>query len=176
MWLFIIPGVKWLLHRRMSTYWKWFEKHFGHAETWWHHDMETHSVFLILSERNRLASSHKCHGQFRFIYVFIVLSLNKLFNKQSTCWPPTCDSGGVNKVPWDVVGLAFLIQEAHWCAKDTVQGGSQPHPSSCSFEVGRRQRHTPAAVLGHCSFQAGLWLHFVQLSIKHGCTATWQHP
>ena len=29
----------------------------------------------------------------------------------------TSASGGVNKVPWAVVGLAHLIQEAHQCAK-----------------------------------------------------------
>ena len=53
----------------------------------------------------------------------------------------TSASGRVNKVPWTVVGLAPLIQEAHQCAKDTVQGGSQPHLNGCSFEVGRRQTH-----------------------------------
>ena len=30
-----------------------------------------------------------------------------------------------------------------------MQGGSQPHPSGCSFEVGRRQRHTSDAIPGH---------------------------
>ena len=40
-----------------------------------------------------------------------------------------------------VVRLTPHFQEAHQCAKDTVQGGSQPHPSGCSFEVGRRQTH-----------------------------------
>ena len=48
-------------------------------------------------------------------------------------------SGGVNEVPWAVVGLTPHIQETHECAKDTVQGGSQPHPSGCLFEVGRIQ-------------------------------------
>ena len=35
-------------------------------------------------------------------------------------WKHTSASGGVNKVPWPVVGLAPLIQEAHQCAKDTA--------------------------------------------------------
>ena len=39
-------------------------------------------------------------------------------------------------------------------AKDTVQGGSQPHPSGCSLKVTRGWRHTSDDVQGHCSFQA----------------------
>ena len=41
--------------------------------------------------------------------------------------------------------LLPLIQEAQQCAKDKMQGGSQPHLSGCSFEVGRRQNHTSDA-------------------------------
>ena len=47
-------------------------------------------------------------------------------------WKHNSASGGVDKVPWAVVGLAHLSQEAHQRAKDTVQGCSQPHPSGCS--------------------------------------------
>ena len=85
-------------------------------------------------------------------------------------------SGGVNEVPWAVVELTPHIQEAHQCAKDTVQGGSQSHLSGYSFEVGRRQRHTSDAVLDHCLLQAGLWLHCVWHSIEHRSTTTSQHP
>ena len=52
-------------------------------------------------------------------------------------WKHTSASWGVHKVPWAVMGLAPLIQEAHQCAEDTVQGGSQPHPSGRSLEMGR---------------------------------------
>ena len=89
-------------------------------------------------------------------------------------WKHTSASGGVYKVPWAVVGLAHLIQEAHQCAEDTVQGCSQPHPSGCSFEVGR-SRHTSDAIPGHWVPQAGLWLHCVWLSIKHWSTTTGHH-
>ena len=82
-------------------------------------------------------------------------------------WKHTSASGGVNKVPSTVVGLAPLIQEAHQCARGTVQGGSQPHPNGCSFEVGRRQSYTSDAAPSYCSLQAGLWLHCALLSIKH---------
>ena len=68
-------------------------------------------------------------------------------------WKHTSASGGVHKIPWAVVGLAPLIQEAHQCAEDTVQGGSQPYPSGRSLEMGRRQRHTLDAVPCHCLFQ-----------------------
>ena len=96
-------------------------------------------------------------------------------------WKHTSVSGGVNKVPRAVVGLAPLIQEAHQRAKDKTQGGSQPHSSGCSFEVcvrsgcgwwveggggGWRQRHTFDAVPGHRLLQTGLRLHCVWLSIK----------
>ena len=96
--------------------------------------------------------------------------------RDSQDWQHSSASGGVNEVSGAVVGLAPLIQEAHQCAKDTVQGGFQPHPSGCSFEVRRRQRHTFDAVSGHCSLQAGLWLLCVWHSVEHRFTTTGQHP
>ena len=90
-------------------------------------------------------------------------------------WKHTSASGGVHEVPWSVVGLAPLISEAHQCAEDTVQGGSQPHPSGRSLEMGRGQRYTLDAVPCHCSFQVWLWLHCVWHGIKHQPTTTGQH-
>ena len=57
-----------------------------------------------------------------------------------------------------------------------MQGGSQPHASGCSLEVGRGQRHTSDAVPGHCSLQAGLCMHCVWYIIEYQSTATGQHP
>ena len=59
---------------------------------------------------------------------------------------------------------------------DSVQGGSQSHPSCCTLEVGRGQRHTVDAVPDHCSFQARLWMYCVWHSIQYQFTTTWQHP
>ena len=53
---------------------------------------------------------------------------------------------------------------------------SQPLPSAFSIFVGSRQRHTSDAVPGHCSLQAGLWLHCVLHSVKHRSTTSGQHP
>ena len=50
---------------------------------------------------------------------------------------------------------------------DTVQGGSQPHPSGRSLKMRRGQRDTLDAVPCHCSFQVWLWLHCVWHGIKH---------
>ena len=80
-------------------------------------------------------------------------------------WQHSSASGGVNGVPWAVVGLTPLIHKAHQCAKDTVQGGSQPHPSDCSFEMGRGQRYTSEAVLGHCSLQVGCIVYGIASNI-----------
>ena len=88
-------------------------------------------------------------------------------------WKHTSASEGVHKVPWAVVGLAPLILEAHKCAEDTVQGGSQPHLSGCPLEMGRGQRHTLDAVPCHCSFQVWLWLHCVWHSIKTPTYDNW---
>ena len=57
-----------------------------------------------------------------------------------------------------------------------AQRGSQSHPSGCTLEVGRGQRHTIDAVPDHCSFQARLWMHCVWHSIQYQFTTTWQHP
>ena len=51
-------------------------------------------------------------------------------------WQQSSASGGVNEVPWDVVGLTPHFQEAHQCAKCTVQGGSQPHPMVAHLKWG----------------------------------------
>ena len=85
-------------------------------------------------------------------------------------------SWGINKIPWAVVGFAPLLQRAHQCTKDSVQGGSQSHPSCCTLEVGRGQRHTADAVPDHCSFQARLWMYCVWHSIQYQFRTTWQHP
>ena len=85
-------------------------------------------------------------------------------------------SWGINKIPWAVVGFAPLLQGAHQCAKCSVQRGSQSHPSGCTLEVGRGQRHTADAVPDHCSLQARLWMHCVWHSIPYQFTTTWQHP
>ena len=85
-------------------------------------------------------------------------------------------SWGINKFPWAVVVFAPLLQRAHQCTKDSVQGGSQSHPSGCTPEVGRGQRHTVDAVLDHCSFQARLWMYCAWHSIQYQFTTTWQHP
>ena len=61
------------------------------------------------------------------------------------------------------------------CAKDTVQGGSEPYPSGRSLEVRRGQRHTFDAVPDHCRLQAGLRLHCVWHSIEYQFTTTGQH-
>ena len=90
----------------------------------------------------------------------------------TSCWswtqedPPWGLETHFCQVPWAVVGRAHLIQEAHQCAKDTVQGCSQPQSSGCSFKFGRRSRHTSDAVPGHCSLQGGLRLNCVWLSIS----------
>ena len=60
--------------------------------------------------------------------------------------------------------------------KTKVQGGSQSHPSCCTLEVGRGQRHTADAVPDHCSFKARLWMYCVWHSIQYQFTTTWQHP
>ena len=57
---------------------------------------------------------------------------------------------------WDSY-LAFIKHNS--VLKTEVPRGSKPHLSGRSLEVGRGQRHTSDAVLGHCSLQAGLWLH-----------------
>ena len=44
-----------------------------------------------------------------------------------------------------------FLQRTHQCTKDSVQGGSQSHPSGCTLEVGRGQRHPADAVPDHCS-------------------------
>ena len=85
-------------------------------------------------------------------------------------------SWGINKIPWAVVGFAPLLQRAHQCTKDSVQGGSQSNPSGCTLEVGRGQRHTADAVPDHCSFQAWLRMYCVWHSIQYQFTTTWQHP
>ena len=85
-------------------------------------------------------------------------------------------SWGINKIPWALVGFAPLLQRAHQCTKDSVPGGSQSHPSCCTLEVGRGQRHTAGAVPDHCSFQARLWMYCVWHSIQCQFTTTWQHP
>ena len=46
----------------------------------------------------------------------------------------------------------------------------------CALEVGRGPRHTPDAVPGHYSLQAGLWLCRVWHSIEHQPATTGQHP
>ena len=53
----------------------------------------------------------------------------------------TSASWEINKIPWAVVGYTPLLQRAHQCTKDSAQGGSQSHPSGCTLEVGRGQRH-----------------------------------
>ena len=58
----------------------------------------------------------------------------------------------------------------------TVQGGSQSHPSGCTLEVGRGQRHTADAVPDHCSFQAWLQMYCVWHSFQYQFTTTWQYP
>ena len=57
---------------------------------------------------------------------------------------------------WDSY-LAFIKHNS--VLKTEVPRGPKPHLSGRSLEVGRGQRHTSDAVLGHCSLQAGLWLH-----------------
>ena len=89
-------------------------------------------------------------------------------------WKHISASGGVNEVPSTVVGLAPLIQEAHQCARGTMQGGSQPHPNGCSFEVGRRQSSTSDTK--PLFLQVGLRLHCALHSIKHRSTTIGQHP
>ena len=81
-----------------------------------------------------------------------------------------------NEIPWAVVGFSPLLQGAHQCTKGSVQRGSQSHPSGCTLEVGRGQRHTTDAVPDHCLFQARLWTHCVWHSIQYQFTTTWQHP
>ena len=73
------------------------------------------------------------------------------------------------------MGLTPFFQETHQCVKDTVQGGSESS-SGCALELGRGPRHTPDAVLGHYSLQAGLWLCRVWHSIEHQPATTGQHP
>ena len=73
---------------------------------------------------------------------------------------------------WD----SHLSFKKHISVLKTVQGGSQPHVSGYSLEVGRGQRHTSDAVPSHCTLQAGLWLHCVWHSIEHQSTTTGQHP
>ena len=85
-------------------------------------------------------------------------------------------SWGINKIPWVEVGFGPLLQEAHQCTKDSVQGGSQSHLSGCTLEVGRGQRHTTDAVPDHCLLQARLWMYCVWHSIPYQFTTTWQHP
>ena len=68
------------------------------------------------------------------------------------------------------------ITSVQGCTKDSVQGGSQSHPSGCTLEVGRGQRHPADAVPNHCSFQARLWMYCVWHSIQYQFTTTWQHP
>ena len=60
-------------------------------------------------------------------------------------------SWGINKIPWAVE--KGLLQEAHQCAKDPVQGDSQSR-----------------------SIQARLGMYFVRHSIPYQFTTTWQHP
>ena len=72
---------------------------------------------------------------------------------------------------WD----SHLSFEEHISALKT-QGGSQSHPSGCTLEVGRGQRHTADAVPDHCSFQAWLRMYCVWHSIQFQLTTTWQHP
>ena len=88
----------------------------------------------------------------------------------------TLASWEIDKIPWAVVGFVPLLQKAYQCAKDSVQGGSQSHPSGCTFGVGRGQKLTTDAVPDHCSLQARLWMYCVWLGIPHQFTTTWQHP
>ena len=90
-------------------------------------------------------------------------------------WHPPA-GWGINKIPSAVVGFAPLLQRAHQCTKDAVQGGSQSHPNGCTLEEGRGQRHTADAVPDHCSFQAWLRMYCVWHSIQYQFTTTWQHP
>ena len=57
-----------------------------------------------------------------------------------------------------------------------MQGGSEPHPSGHILEVGRRQKNTSDALLGHCLHQTGLLLHCVWHSVDNQSTTTEQHP
>ena len=69
--------------------------------------------------RNRLKfAAHKC----KVIHFTAPRSKVQRPPCDQDCWH--IPASWVNKVPRAVVGLAPLLQEAHQCVKDTVQGGS----------------------------------------------------
>ena len=57
-----------------------------------------------------------------------------------------------------------------------MQGGHQSHPSGCTLEMGRGQRHTTDALPDDCSFKARLQMYCVWHSIKCQSKTTGQHP
>ena len=74
---------------------------------------------------------------------------------------------------WWETHLSF---KKHTSVLKTVQGGPQSHPSGYALEVGRVQIHSPVAVRGHCSLQAGLWLLCIWYSVEHQPATIGQHP
>ena len=72
-----------------------------------------------------------------------------------------------------ISGVTWKIARAF---REYIECYTQSHPSGCTLEVGRGQRHTVDAVPGHCSFQARLQMYCVWHSIQYQFPTTWQHP
>ena len=82
----------------------------------------------------------------------------------------------MNRILWAVVRISHILQKAHQCAKNPLPGGPKSHPSDCTLEVGRGQRHPPDALSDHCLLQAEVWMCSIWHSIQYQPTTTGQHP